>query len=345
MIDRYAPNKLFAALREISVDSSEQQWAALFELTDAACQVAFGANGNSKGEALTDVHSTLYTLYVQRNAVPWDAGWKNVDDSRFVRVREKIESAWSAEEARRFGALLRDMPPAEAFPDWAQGVCQSHGSNVTHPLFTFLCKDATKDQLREFLFQETPFDIHFGDLLAMMLPGVYGDAKAELSKNFWDEMGHGQPLSMHRELRLQMTRKLGIKDDLYMNAELFCMEELQLANMYFQSTTNRALLPQAIGMMLATELMVPGRLDQQIMGWRRVGMPEADMTYLLEHVVVDVEHAHGWMNNVVIPLLAKHPRFMNELALGMFRRLEYAGAVCDCMLRYLPGIESVQQAA
>jgi pyrroloquinoline quinone (PQQ) biosynthesis protein C len=329
---------LFCAFREISASASNTQWESLLADTAAACKIAYPASGSGDAAADEALHQMLYSLNAGRVAVPWDDGWKNMDDYRYDQLRQTIETAWAADERRLHGAVIDQLPDAAGFPAWAQAYCQADRSNVSHPLFSFLCERATQAQLREFLFQETPFDIHFGDMLAMMLPGVYGGAKAELSKNFWDEMGHGVPAVMHRELRLQMTRSLGLDDHLYLDAERFCVEELRLANMYFHAVTHRSLLPQALGMMLATELMVPGRLDQQIQGWRRVGWPEASMRYLLEHVVVDVEHAHGWMEEVVNPLLACRPRLMAEIALGMARRLHHAAAVCDRMMAHLSAI-------
>ena len=60
------------------------------------------------------------------------------------------------------------------------------------------------------------------------------------------------------------------------------------------------------------------------------------MQYLIEHTVVDPLHAHGWMENVVLPLLRAQPQLMPDIVLGMLRRLEYAGAVCDRMMVLLP---------
>lgn len=342
-LGRFGAGSLYAAFREISVEAPAARWDALFALADEVCARAYGAGAGDAAAAQEDLHRTLYGLYSGRVAVPWNNGWRDLSDWRFDRLRQTLESAWNSDERSRHGDLLGKLPSVGDFPAWAEAKCQGHASNVSHPLFDFLAESATHAQLREFFFQETPFDIHFGDLLAMMLPGVYGGAKAEFSKNFWDEMGHGVPADMHRQLRQEMATRLGLAQDLYLRAELFCLEELRLANMYFHATSSRSMLPQAIGMMLATELMVPGRLDRQISGWRRVGWPEEAMQYLLVHVVVDVEHAHGWMNEVVLPLLQDTPHLMNDIVFGMARRLEHAGAVCDRMVSHLA--ETVPEAA
>jgi hypothetical protein len=281
----------------------------------------------------------LYSLYAREILVPWSPEWRDQRDPRFTQLRRMLESAWEKNDRERFHGLFGKLPEVPDFPDWATEQCQSHRSNVGHPLFSYLKDVASFHELREFLLQETPFDIHFGDILALMLPGIYGNPKAEFSSNFWDEMGRGDAARMHRQLRIDMTNRLDIPVDIYLaDIDRFCLEEIRLANMYFHGASNRALLPQAIGMMLATELMVPGRLDHQIQGWRRVGVTDESMQYLIEHTTVDVEHAHGWLVEVVMPLLRDYPHVLPEIALGMARRLEYAGAVCDRMMELLPRV-------
>jgi len=333
---------LWGAFRAIRPESPAERWSSLLDDARRTARAVFAADAFPAGRADAEqqLHRVLYCLYAGRIAVPWTAGWRNLDDCRFDDLRRILESAWERHDRHRLAEAFGPLPAVEGFAQWATQHCQSHRSNVSHPLFDYLCDRASLAQLREFIVQETPFDIHFGDILAMMLPGVYGRAKSEFSRNFWDEMGRGEAALMHRQLRLDMTRRLGVPDDAYLHdVERFCMPELRLANMYFNAVFNRSQLPQAIGMMLATELMVPGRLDRQILGWRRVGLRDDDMRYLLEHTVVDVEHAKGWMDEVVLPMLAREPALMAEIVLGMARRLDHAGAVCDHMVAFLPTVE------
>jgi pyrroloquinoline quinone (PQQ) biosynthesis protein C len=333
---------LWTAFQGIATTSGEPEWDALLEHAAWTAEQAFSADAPTelREHAELQVHQTLYRIYAGRVAVPWSEGWTDLDHFRFDQLRHVLESAWTRAESGRFADAFGPLPVIEQFPAWAQEKCQQDRSNVSHPLFAFLRDQASFEQLREFIVQETPFDIHFGDILAMMMPGVYGQAKMEFSKNFWDEMGRGELPSMHRQLRQQMTQQMDVADDMYFTSvERFRVEELRLANMYFHAVFNRALLPQAIGMMLATELMVPGRLDQQIEGWRRVGVKDDAMRYLLEHTVVDVEHANGWMHEVVLPMLRRQPGLIGEVVTGMARRLAYAAEVCDAMMDLLPTLE------
>ncbi|MDD0976653.1 iron-containing redox enzyme family protein [Pseudomonas fontis] len=328
---------LWEAFNHLPADATPAQWEALLGMAQQTLDIAFeGEQDAVSRQAQTCIHRVLYWIYAHRINSPMNASWKDCDSYQYDRLRQLLESRWEAFQGQQLKPLLGNLPTAANFEAWSNSVCQAHRSNVSHPLFDFLKNQASFAQLREFISQETPFDIHFGDILAMMLPGVYGGAKAEFSKNFWDEMGHGEVPRAHRQMRLEMTSAIDVDPDAYLhNIEMFCLEELRLANMYFKGAFNRSKLFQAIGMMLATELMVPGRLEQQIQGWRRVGLEDSTMAYLLEHTVVDVEHAAGWLNEVVLPLVQQRPQAIHDIAFGMLQRLEYAADVCDHMLVHL----------
>lgn len=283
------------------------------------------------------VHEILYAINVASLALPWECPAIGANHPFIAEIRRSIESAWDRDERRRHQAVLDAAPPVAQFEQWITEHVRDHRSNVSHPLFRFLRDDATLDQLRLFFFQETPFDIFHADLITMMMPGVYGVMKEELAKNFWDEMGGGHADVMHRTIRIDTARSLGLDTDAHVREiPRFCAEELALANMYFDSVANRGKLLQAIGMMLATETMVPGRINHQIEGFRRNGLSDDQIYYLTMHAEVDIEHGAGWMRNVVLPLLERYPLALREVLLGVERRLYQAGAVCDRMLSYLP---------
>lgn len=331
----HAPNPANSLLLHSALSvSADATWRDLIGRATPLVRRAFD---EQDPEAELIVHRLLYSLYTARILAPWSAHWYDVEDPGCAQLRHTLETAWERHDRLRFAAEPELPRDADALADWAAERCHADRSNPDHPLFHFLSEEATFDQLREFLLQETPFDIHFGDILSLMLLGIYGQAKAELAQNFWDEMGHGRCAESHRALRLSMMSAVGIDPEVHITGlERFCLEELRLANMYFHAAFNRRLIPQAIGMMLATELMVPGRIERQIAGWRRVGLPDDSMVYLHLHTHIDVEHARGWRDEVVLPLLSSQPQLMGEVALGLRRRLAYATDVCDRMLTLLP---------
>ncbi|WP_067450464.1 iron-containing redox enzyme family protein [Actinomadura macra] len=318
---------LLALARSFGSDPAFSTCRELEHRVDDAIIRAFG---HDDAAAELDLHRFLYEISAHRILPPWSPHWRDYEHPVLLAAHRKAGEAWLARDLADLDLGLDVPASARPFIAWAEETCKNHASGVDHPLFTFLAEDATFGQLRTFIDQETPFDIHFGDLLALLLPGVHGGEKIELAGNFWDEMGRGAVEATHRRLRLSMMERVGVPADAYLvDVERFWLEELRLANMYFQASTDRRLAPQAVGMLMATELVVPGRIDRQIDGWRRLGLTDQEMHYLREHVTVDVEHAQGWLDNVVIPIAEDRPDLMPDMAIGVLRRLDGALGVCE----------------
>jgi len=285
-----------------------------------------------------EFHSILYSININSIQMPWLSAHRNAGHYIFTRIKHHLESAVERHDRQLHASALESIPEdLDAFPAWILDLVQSHPSNVKHPLFAFLRDEASYDQLREFFHQEAPMDLHFVDVLLLMMPALHGPMKMELAGNFWDEMGQGKPEMVHRFKRQVQMRHLGIpEDDHIHNIGYYCWEELALANLYFEGATNRSKLVQLIGNMLATETMVPGRVECQVKGWQRAGLPAEALEYLNDHTSIDIEHAEGWLKNLVMPLLHAHPDLQTTLVFGALRRLQAAQNVCDHMLLRLP---------
>lgn len=290
--------------------------------------------------ALLTAHRVLYNINLAHLAVPWQLPTVNPAHPLIAGAKYRLEQYWEQAEQHKYTAVLQSMPEVADFPDWIKQHVQSHPSNVTHPIFTFLRDEASFAQLREFFLQETPLEMLFGDIIAMMMPGVYGSIKLEMVKNFWDEVGHAKDEDVHRNLRGRIMKFLDIPVDFYIkDFELLVTEELALINMYLSLATNRSRLTELVGILLATELMIPGRFEYQIEGWRRLGVDDETLRYLIDHTTVDVEHANDWLDKVVMTILHEDASKMPELVLGVFRRLDTAGAVCERLYSHLQNMD------
>ncbi len=60
-------------------------------------------------------------------------------------------------------------------------------------LFTWLEHEATLDDLKYYLTQEAAGEAGFDDLVAMTQVKLPARPKLELARNYWDEMGRGNP--------------------------------------------------------------------------------------------------------------------------------------------------------
>lgn len=286
--------------------------------------------------SLLEVHRILYQINLAHLAVPWEASPINLNHPLIASVSHTINEYWEQSERKKYMRLLSELPSTAGFADWVRKFVDDHPKNYVHPIFPFLRDQATFEQMREFFFQETPLEMLFGDIVAMMLPGVYSDIKAEIASNFWDEVGHADMNGVHRELRARIMDNLTIPRDCYLKQiDLFVRQELELINTYLSAALDRTKMTQLIGAMLATELMIPGCFVYQIEGWKRNGIAAENLKYLTEHVTVDVVHAEHWMEHVVMPLVRKYPAAIPDIVLGAARRLDVAGSVCDRLYLHL----------
>ena len=51
-----------------------------------------------------------------------------------------------------------------------------------------------------------------------------------------------------------------------------------------------------------TELLDPPQYEKLVAGCRRIGLSDRDVHYYAEHITVDIGHADGWLNNVIVPI-------------------------------------------
>lgn len=305
-------------------------------LTRAACA--------GEQTAARVLHEFVYRLLLDRfqpsSRACLDLAWPPIATFVWSAARE-----WSDAEWHRHRDTLAKVPAVESYPNWITKLVRAHRSGPQHPLFDFLATQANYAQLRELFRQESPLDLHFADLIACLVPGARGRPKAEIARNFWDEMGEGEPSLSHRALRIRMMERLDLSDAGADTTADLLLEELELANAYFLGAVVRSQTHQLMGMLLATESMAPGRLAQQIAGWRRVGLIDDELQYLLVHTVVDVAHGEDWMDEVIKPLIAETPEARLDITLGALRRLDIAERICDHMLVHLRSLVAASEDA
>jgi pyrroloquinoline quinone (PQQ) biosynthesis protein C len=186
-------------------------------------------------------------------------------------------------------------------------------------------------QLAGLLNAENLCDLNFVHLIALLMPGASGTPAAELATNLWDELGHGNASAFHRESRLEMMRNVGAIRDAApsMRPEDYLPEEVEHFNAYALSGTIRSCSLRAIGMMFATEFLVPQQMGAVIAGWRRNGLPDAKMRYLIGHYEGDIDHADGWGDRVVIPLVDMVPGARQEIYVGAMQHMDILGRLYD----------------
>jgi hypothetical protein len=241
--------------------------------------------------------------------------WETQIRDRLPLLRE--ESAFLERLRTDIAARAANAPTDPVgFVGWFEQL-KDTGPGQNDPLFSWLAESASLDQMRWFLRQEVAGEAGFDDLVALTQVKLPTQAKLELARNYWDEMGRGNAKGMHGPMLDTLTVAL----DLHPHAEDTIWEALALANMMSGVAANRRYAFHAVGALGAIELTAPGRSKLVATGLKRLGVRADDRHYFDLHAVLDVKHSEAWNKEAIGPLVAERPEVAHAIAEGALMRL------------------------
>jgi hypothetical protein len=179
-------------------------------------------------------------------------------------------------------------------------------------LYRWVAEDASTEAMVTFLALEGGPDGGFDDLVATCQVGLAGEAKLELARNYWDEMGNGVADRVHTELHRDMVRNLAIP---VVAPAAQPLEAVRRSALNGLLATNRALQPEMIGALGLLELQAGPRCRRVLAGLRRLAASGDALAFYEEHAVADPRHGKDWLDNVVAAL-APNPRFATGMVRG-----------------------------
>src|SRR3546814_10646836 len=106
-------------------------------------------------------------------------------------------------------------------------------------------------------------------------------AKLELARNYWDEMGRGNRKGMHGPMLDVLAEALGVQPRI----ENTVWESLALANAMTAMATSRRFAWHSIGALGIIEQTAPGRSVEVAAGLRRIGLSGRERHYFDLHAV------------------------------------------------------------
>lgn len=243
--------------------------------------------------------------------LPQELVWRE-QECGFVDAARQAIASWTA-----------DVPQdADSFVAWFERLKQD-GPGQGDPLFPWLARRATHEQMRWFLQQEVAGEAGFDDLVALTQVKMPVQAKLELARNYWDEMGRGNAKGMHGPMLERLSDHLNITA---MEGEVVA-EALAVGNMMIAFALNRRYAYHAIGALGVIELTAPTRATYVAEGLGRLGVPAKARHYFALHAVLDVQHSECWNREILRPLVAEDPRRALPIAEGALLRL-WCGARC-----------------
>jgi len=255
-----------------------------------------------------------------RPSLPGD-GWQKAleRDERMRRLEGLFVEALREDVRERAAEAPRD---AAGFVAWFEELKQS-GPGQGDALFPWIAEAADAGEIGWFLEQEAAGEAGFDDLVAMTQVKFPVRAKLELARNYWDEMGKGNPKGMHGPLLDVLVERL----DLRPSIETTCWESLALANAMTAMAANRRYAFHAVGALGIVELTAPGRSACTAAGLKRLGYTGRERHYFDLHAILDVRHSEEWNKEVLAPLVEEDPARAPAIAEGALIRLT-CGARC-----------------
>jgi hypothetical protein len=210
----------------------------------------------------------------------------------------------------------------DSFIAWFEAL-KDTGPGQGDPLFAWIAEEASLDELRWFLEQEAAGEAGFDDLVAMTQVKLPTQAKLELARNYWDEMGHGTEKGMHGPMLGSLVETLQLNPTI----ENTLWESLALANAMTAMASARRYAFHSIGALGAIELTAPGRSACTAAGMKRLGLSGKQRRYFALHAVLDIKHSEEWNREALRPLVTEDPRRATAMAEGALIRLR-AGERC-----------------
>jgi hypothetical protein len=247
----------------------------------------------------------------------WQADLR--EEGRMRWLEGAVIEAFRAEVADRAATAPRDV---EGFVAWFEALARN-GPGQNDPLFGWLAREASPEDMKWFLTQEAAGEAGFDDLVALAQVKMPVEAKLELARNYWDEMGRGAEGGMHGPMLNRAIRALDIRPAI----DGTVWQSLALANTLTAFATTRRYAWHAVGALGVVELTAPGRVAKVAQGLKRLGSPPAVRKYFELHAALDIKHAEEWIAHVLRPLVSEDPDRAPLLAEGALMRLT-CGARC-----------------
>jgi len=227
------------------------------------------------------------------------------------------EVAFIEGQRKMLQPLTADIPSeTNAFMAWYERL-KEMGPGQGDPLFPWLAASASAEQMKWFLHQEVAGEAGFDDLLAMTQVKMSVQAKLEMARNFWDEMGRGREKGMHGP----MLERLASYFDVAPTPETVLPESLALGNTMIALARHRRYAYHSAGALGVIEMTAPTRAGYVDRGLRRLKIPPKKRHYFALHAVLDVKHSHEWNREVLRSLVAADPRRARAIGEGAVMRL------------------------
>lgn len=234
-----------------------------------------------------DLQLALYVAYElhYRGFAGVDDRWEW--DPALLALRATLERAF---EAALRATVPQPGPAAPRDTDAALRDIAAAGDDAPS-LSKFIQREATAEQLREFLVHRSAYQLKEADPHSWALPRLSGRPKAAMVEIQADEYGGGRPERMHAELFARVLRATGLDDTYGAYLDVIPGVTLATVNLISLFGLHRRLRGALVGHLALFEMTSSVPNGRYAAGVRRLGFTADDATaFFDEHVTADAVH-------------------------------------------------------
>ena len=285
---------------------------------------------NNDKYSLFVINFSLNEILSKKYILSYDS---NIETSPLIfKIEQKIIESQLQSDLK---IISKEMKPKNSteFKEWFAMKCNAY-SKSPHTLFEFLEKSATFEQFKDFIKIEAAVHVSFDDVIALTQVGVRGNAKVEFFHNFQDELGSHDPDKFHLTMFGNLISQLEINEIYKDKIE---WEALSCGNYMMFLAYYRCFYHYCIGYLGFLEALTPGRFSSIAKAGARLGLSKHSLAYHFDHSELDLEHAEGWLNKIIIPEInEKGSRISEQIATGVLLREHVSNRYWDAILnKYL----------
>jgi len=191
---------------------------------------------------------------------------------------------------------------------------------------TYIEREATLEQLREFLMHRSAYQLKEADPHSWAIPRLSGAPKAALVEIQADEYGSGRPERVHATLFADAMRAFGLDAGYGAYVDVLPAETLATVNLMSLCGLHRRLRGAIVGHLALFEMTssIPNR--RYASGVRRLGFREPAATrFFDEHVVADAVHENIAAVDLAGGLAKQEPDQIGQILWGARALVELEG--------------------
>ena len=256
-----------------------------------------------------DLHLALYLAYeLHYRGLPRvhdDREW----DLRILAARQELESVFEA--GLRRAIERREVEPEEV-AEILHGIAAPPGADS---LTSFLEREATFQQFREFLIHRSAYQLKEADPHSWVIPRLEGAAKTMVMEIQYDEYGSGDPSWMHAELFRRAMVAAGLDGSYGAYVDRLPGVTLATVNLISLFGLHRRRRGALIGHLAAFEMTstLPNRAYGN--GFRRLGFGAEATRFFDEHVEADSVH-EVLASDLAVELATREPDLAADVVFG-----------------------------